>query len=78
MSLLSEDILNEIFYLKHNIEFRAVVEQLIDLRIKTFINLTYTEIKGMIYLHKNMKVFSLNYHNIDCSCYQILKLIKNK
>ena len=78
MSLLSEDILNEIFYLKHNIEYRKCIEELIDLRIKTFINLTYTEIKGMIYVHKNMKVFSLNYHNIDCSCYQILKLIKKK
>ena len=76
MSLFSEEILNEIFYLKHNMEFRKRIEELIGLRIKTFINLTYTEVKGMIYIHKNTKHFSLNYNNIDCSCYQILKLIK--
>ena len=78
MNNLSEDILNEIFYLKHNLEYRRCVEELIGLRIKTFINLTYEEVKGMIYIHENMKRFSLNYHKIDCSCYQILKLIKKK
>ena len=78
MSKFGEDILNEIFYMKHNLEFRKCVEELIGLRIQTFINLTYNEVKGMIYIHENMKRFSLNYNNIDCSCYQILKLIKNK
>ena len=78
MDKLSEDILNEIFYLKHNLEYRKCVEELIGLRIKTFINLTYEEVRGMIYIHENMKRFSLNYNKIDCSCYQILKLIKKK
>ena len=78
MNRLGEDILNEIFYLKHNIEFRAVVEQLIGLRIKTFINLTYKEVMGMVYIHENMKRFSLNYHRIDSNSKQILNLIKKK
>ena len=38
MNKLSEDILNEICYLKHNIEYRKCVEELIGLRIKTFID----------------------------------------
>ena len=78
MNNLSEDILNEIFYLKHNLEYRKCVEELIGLRIKTFINLTYEEVKGMIYIHENMKRFSLNYHRIDSNSKQILNLIKKK
>ena len=78
MDKLSEDLLHEIFYMKHNIEFRKCVEELICLRIKTFINLTYKEVMGMIYIHENMKRFSLNYHRIDSNSKQILKLIKKK
>ena len=78
MNKLSEDILNYIFYLKHNLEYRKCVEELIGLRIKTFINLTYKEVMGMIYIHENMKRFSLNYHRIDSNSKQILNFLKNK
>lgn len=78
MERCGEYILNEICYMKHNIEFRKCVEELIGLRINTFINLSYNEVKGMIYIDENKKRFSLNYHRIDCSCYQISNLIKKK
>ena len=67
---------NDIFFMKHNLEYRRCVEQLIGLRIKTFINLTYREVMGMIYIHEHMRMFSLSYHMIDSNSKQILKSIK--
>lgn len=79
MNKLGEDILNEIFFMKHNLEFRKCIEQLINLRIKSaFSRFTYKELRGMVYISEGVVYQSLNYNNIDCSCYKILKLIKKK
>lgn len=79
MNRLGEDVLNEMFFMKHNLEFRSCIEQLINLRIKSaFSRFTYKELKGMVYVNEGVVYPSLNYNNIDCSCYKILNLIKKK
>ena len=64
--------------MKHNLEYRYVIEQLINLRIRSaFTRFTYKEVKGMIYVYEGVIQPSLNYNNIDCSCYKILELVNS-
>ena len=80
MDRLTEELSNHIFNMKHNLEYRNVIEELINLRIRiksADSRFTYYEVKGMIYIHEGVIYPSLNYNNMNCSCYKILELINS-
>ena len=78
MNRLNEELTDIIYKMKHNLEYRNVIEELINFRIKSaYTRFTYKEVKGMIYIYEGVVYPSLNYNNIDCSCYKILELINS-
>ena len=78
MNRLSEELTDIIYKMKHNLDYRCVIVELINLRVKSsFSRFTYKEIKGMIYVYEGVVYPSLNYNNIDCSCYKILELVNS-
>ena len=79
MNKLSEDVLEKIYKYKHEIEFKDVLNELVQHKLNCRFNVTISMLTYMFYLNKEgYRVPSINVSDLDVFSYEILDRIKGK
>ena len=77
MKNLPEDIIQQIYAYKHNMEFVNVMNELLQAKINVYYNLDLLQCRVMYFVKNNIKYLTLDVNNINVSSKQILNVIKN-
>jgi hypothetical protein len=78
MNILNDDVLNKIYFMKHNLEFRECINELLNAKLHTKFGLNYLQSLKMFYFnHNKVKTLCVNVHNIDCTYKELLLFIIN-
>ena len=79
MCYIQEDVLNTIYYYKHNLEYAEVMKELKERRVQCRFNITLDMAEKMMYLnHHGKLVRCVNIDLIDVVAKEILNIIKLK
>ena len=79
MDKLPEDIQYKIYKYKHQLEYKDVMDDLLQKRILCRYNLSLSAVRRMMYCsHDGVLVTCLNIDNIDVISSEILKVINKK
>ena len=70
---LPDDVL--FFYFKHQLDFKDVINELKNIIIKSFFNIS-VGLENMIYLHDNILYKCININNLNITPKHILNTIK--
>jgi hypothetical protein len=77
MENLNDDILNKIYYYKHNLEMKAVLDELIQARIYTQFKVSLAFCLISTYTYNGERHKCIDIDNISCSSYDLLTVIKH-
>ena len=72
---LPDDVLIKIYYFKHQLDFKDVINELKSIIIKSFFNIS-VGLENMCYLHDNLLYKCININNLNITSKQILNTIK--
>ena len=75
MNNLPNNIIEHIYYYKHNLEFKDVMVQLLQAKINVFYNFDLTSCGLMCYLHNNIKYLPLDVDNLYVTPKQLFNVI---
>ena len=79
MNNLNNSVLGIIYKYKHQLEFKDVLDELIQHKIHCHYNVTIDMVKYMFYLNKNgVRIPCLDVTSINVFAYEILNEIKTK
>ena len=77
MNNLPDDVIQQIYFYKHNMEYVNVMDQLLQAKINVYYNLDLLQCRVMYFVKNNIKYLTLDVNNINVSSKQILNVIKN-
>ena len=79
MNKLNDNVLGIIYQYKHQLEFKYVMHELIQLKIHCKFNVTMEMLKYMFYVNQDgFKIACLDVTSINVFAYEILNEIKNQ
>lgn len=73
-----DDVLDKIYYYKHNLEYRDVMDELLQTKINCYYNISLNQVRNMFYIRDGMRIRCVDISSIEPSIYKILKQIKSK
>ena len=73
---LPNDVEHLIYYYKHNLEFVEVMNELLQVKINVFYNISLKASRIMCYIINNKKYLSTNVDDLNVSSSQLLNTIK--
>ena len=77
MCYIPEDVLNTIYYYKHNLEYAEVMKELKERRVQCRFNITLDMAEKMMYMnHEGVLVKCISIDKIDVVAKEILNIIK--
>ena len=76
MELLPDDVIQQIYFYKHNLEYVNVMDQLLQAKINVYLNIGLKQSKIMCYVKNNIKYLSLNVNELYVTPTQLLNTIK--
>ena len=76
MNNLPDDVIQQICFYKHNMEYVNVMDQLLQAKINVYYNLDLLQCRVMYFVKNNIKYLTLDVNNINVSSKQILNVIK--
>jgi len=77
MNNLPDDVIQQIYFYKHNMEYINVMNKLLQAKINVYYNLDLLQCRVMYFVKNNIKYLTLDVNNINVSSKQILNVIKN-
>ena len=77
MNNLPDDVMQQIYFYKHNMEYVNVMNELLQAKINVYYNLSLLQCRVMYFVKNNIKYLTLDVNNINVSSKQILNVIKN-
>jgi len=77
MNNLPDDVMQQIYFYKHNMEYVNVMNELLQAKINVYYNLDLLQCRVMYFVKNNIKYLTLDVNNINVSSKQILNVIKN-
>ena len=77
MNNLPDDVIQQIFLYKHNMEYVKVMEQLLQAKINVYHNFSLAQCRVTFFVKNNIKHLTLDVSNISVSSKQLLNVIKN-
>ena len=77
MDKLPNDVLQEIYFHKHNMEYVNVMNELLQAKINVYYNFSLAQRRVMYVIKNNIKYLSLDCSNINVTSKQLLNVIKN-
>jgi uncharacterized cysteine cluster protein YcgN (CxxCxxCC family) len=76
MNRLPDDILYKIYYMKHQLEYKNTMDELLSKRIRCRYDLTLSAVRQMKYRNKSgFLVKCIELDNIDVSSFELIKII---
>ena len=79
MESLPEEVKDEIYKYKHQLEYKLVMDELIIHRLNTAFNLTLDMVEMMLYYdHNGCARKVVNIDNVECFAHEILAVICKK
>ena len=79
MNKLNDSVLDIIYKYKHQLEFKDVLNELIQHKIHCKYNIKVEDLKYMFYVNKdNVRTSCIDISSINVFAYEILNRIKNK
>ena len=76
MNNLPNDIIQEIYFCKHNLEYIDVMNELLQAKINVFYDISLKQSRIMCYVINNKKYSSTNVNDLNVSSSQLLNTIK--
>ncbi len=76
MNNLPDDVIQQIYFYKHNMEYVNVMDQLLQAKINVYFNISLKQSRIMCYVKNNIKYLSLDVNNINVTPKQLLNTIK--
>ena len=77
MDNLPDNVIQQIFEYKHNMQYVNVMNELLQAKINVYYNLDLLQCRVMYFVKNNIKYLTLDVSNINVSSKQILNVIKN-
>ena len=77
MNKLPDDVTQQIYFYKHNMEYINVMNELLQAKINVYYNFSLAQCRVMYFIKNNIKYLSLDVSNINVSSKQLLNVIKN-
>ena len=76
MNHLPQDVIDQIFLYKHNMEYVNVMDQLLQAKINVYYNFSLIQARVMYFIKDHIKYLSLDVGNINVTSKQLLNVIK--
>ena len=76
MELLPDDVTQQIYFYKHNMEYTPVMDQLLQAKINVYYNFSLIQCRVMYFVKNNIKYLTLDVDNINVTPKQLLNVIK--
>ena len=76
MELLPDDVTQQIYVYKHNMEYTPVMDQLLQAKINVYYNFSLIQCRVMYFVKNNIKYLTLDVDNINVTPKQLLNVIK--
>ena len=76
MNNLPDDVIQQIYLYKHNMEYVNVMNELLQAKINVYYNFSLAQCRVMCFIRNNIKYLSLDVSNISVTSKQLLNVIK--
>ena len=76
MDSLPDDVIQQIYFYKHNMEYINVMDQLLQAKINVYYNFSLIQCRVMYFIKNHIKYLSLDVGNINVTSRQLLNVIK--
>ena len=76
MNNLPDDVMQQIYFYKHNMEYTPVMDQLLQAKINVYFNISLKQSRIMCYVKNYIKYLSLNVNELYVTPAQLLNTIK--
>ena len=76
MNNLPDDVIQQIYFYKHNLEYVNVMDQLLQAKINVYYNFSLIQCRVMYFVKNNIKYLTLDVDNINVTPKQLLNVIK--
>ena len=76
MNNLPDDVIQQIYLYKHNMEYFNVMNELLQAKINVYYNFSLAQCRVMCFIRNNIKYLSLDVSNISVTSKQLLNVIK--
>ena len=76
METLPDDVIQQIYLYKHNLEYTYVMDQLLQAKINVYFNISLTQCRVMYFIKNNIKYLSLDTSDLNVTSAQLLNVIK--
>ena len=76
MNNLPDDVIQHIYFYKHNFEFLAVMNELLQAKINVYYNFSLIQCRFMYFVNNNVKYLTLYVDNINVTSKQLFNVIK--
>lgn len=76
MNNLPDDVIQQIYFYKHNMEYTPVMDQLLQAKINVYYNFSLIQCRVMYFVKNNIKYLTLDVDNINVTPKQLLNVIK--
>ena len=76
MNNLPDDVIQQIYLYKHNLEYSAVMDALLQAKINVYFNIGLKQSLIMCYVKNNIKYLSLDVKQLNVTAAQLLNVIK--
>ena len=77
MDKLPDDVIQQIYFYKHNMEYINVMNELLQAKINVYYNFSLAQCRVMYFIKNNIKYLSLDVSNVNVTSKQLLNVIKN-
>ena len=71
MELLPDDVIQQIYLYKHNLEYTPVMDQLLQAKINVYYNCSLIQCRVMYFVKNNIKYVTLDVDNINVTPKQL-------
>ena len=76
MNNLPDDVIQQIYLYKHNLEYIPVMDQLLQAKVNVYFNISLTQCRVMYFIKNNIKYLSLDTSDLNVTSAQLLNVIK--
>ena len=76
MNNLPDDVTQQIYFYKHNMEYVNVMDQLLQAKINVYYNFSLIQCRVMYFVKNDIKYLTLDVNNINVTPKQLLNVIK--
>ena len=77
MNNLPDNVIQQIFEYRHNMQYVNVMNELLQAKINVYYNLDLLQCRVMYFVKNNIKYLTLDVNNINVAPKQLLNVIKN-